>query len=179
MDPLEELKHRFAIEKVMQRYARGVDRLQWDDVRACFHKDAPDEHGDVVGTFEDMITYTIKRHTRIPFSQHFLGNCLIEFTNEGVAVVETYFVAWQMMTGDETSGDTDLDIFGRYLDRFERRGEEWRIAHRKVIFDSMRARTSQEVPIKPNWIRGQRDTSDPIYEFRYQAGLANQHSQDF
>lgn len=44
MDPLEELKHRFAIEKVMQRYARGVDRLQWDDVRACFHKDAPDEH---------------------------------------------------------------------------------------------------------------------------------------
>jgi hypothetical protein len=75
------------------------------------------------------------------------------------------------MTGDQTSGDTDLDIFGRYLDRFERRDGEWRIAHRKVIFDSMRSRPSQEVPIKPNWIRGQRDSSDPIYEFRHQAGV--------
>jgi 3-phenylpropionate/cinnamic acid dioxygenase small subunit len=172
MHPLEELRHRMEIEKVMLRYARGVDRMHWDEVRACFHPGAGDEHGDVVGSYEDMIAYTIERHKRIPFSQHFLGNSLIEFADTETAIVETYFVAWQKMTGDAASGDTDLDIFGRYLDRFERRQGAWRVARRKVIFDSFRARPSREVPIKPNWIHGRRDDNDPIYAFRREAGLA-------
>lgn len=171
MDPLDQLRSRVEIENVMLRYARGVDRLQWDAVRACFHPDARDEHGDVTGTYEDMIAYTIERHKRIPFSQHFLANCLIEFVDQDNAVVETYFVAWQRMTGDDASGDTDLDIFARNLDHFERRNVEWRVARRKVIFDSFRARPSQEVPIKPNWILGKRDDTDPIYPFRRRIGI--------
>jgi len=171
MNPLEQMRSRMEIEDVMRRYARGVDRLQWDAVRACFHPGAPDEHGDVTGTYEDMIAYTIERHKGIPFSQHFLGNCLIEFADRDNAVVETYFVAWQKMTGADTSGDTDLDIFGRYLDHFARRDGEWRVARRKVLFDSFRARASQDVPLKPNWIRGKRDDSDPLFPFRREIGV--------
>lgn len=171
MDPLEQLRSRMEIEDVLRRYARGVDRLQWDAVRACFHPGAPDEHGDVTGTFEDMIAYTIERHKRIPFSQHFLGNSLIEFADSDNAVVETYFVASQKTTDEEGAKDTDLDIFARYLDHFQRRNGEWRVARRKVIFDSFRARPSQEVPIKSNWIRGRRDDADPIYPFRHEVGI--------
>ena len=172
MDTIDELRHRLDIQKVMTRYARGVDRLDWDLVRDCFHPDAIDEHADTVGSIEDVIDVTARRHQRIPFSVHFLGNCTIEFASPSVAVVETYFITFQRISAGRTTGETDLDVFGRYVDRFEQRDSVWRIARRKVVFDSMRARPAETAELKPSWIIGQRDGSDAIYDALRAVGLA-------
>jgi hypothetical protein len=49
--------------------------------------------------------------------------------------------------------------FGRYLDRFERRGGEWRIAFRQVLVDIARP------GLDPGeFAAGRRDRRDPSYE---------------
>ena len=51
--------------------------------------------------------------------------------------METYFTALQR---DRDAQGTAREVFlaGRYLDRFEKRGEEWRIAQRTVVYDWVR-----------------------------------------
>jgi len=59
---------------------------------------------------------------------------------------------------------------GRYVDRFERRGAEWRIAHRVAISDwwSLVPRNHLPVPdgMEDKLIRGRQDRSDPYFEMR-------------
>jgi hypothetical protein len=51
--------------------------------------------------------------------------------------VESYFQGYHVMRGE---GKPTASLQGgRYLDRFEKRGEEWRIIRRKVVVDWFRA----------------------------------------
>jgi hypothetical protein len=176
------------IQDMMMRYARGVDRRDWPSVRDCFHDDATDNHGDFSGNIDEFIAWVSVMHAQVPFSCHFLGNCCIEFATDAKAVVETNFVATlqlgaasqkhraMLMQGGASSdgassGDTDMDVYGRYLDIFERRDDRWRIAKRMTVFDATRMYASQPGPLKPNWTLGKRDGTDPIYAWRKLGGL--------
>ena len=133
MDKLSELVAKNEIEEVIFRYARGVDRRDWDAVSACFHPDAIDQHGEFTGTPPEFIEWVRKRHANVPFSMHFVGNCLIEFMDDRRAAVETYFIAMQRrevpsINGLDSENGTDHEVFGRYCDVFERRQDVWRIA---------------------------------------------------
>ena len=65
---------------------------------------------------------------------------------DGTATAETYFTAFHRMRarGDplaaENAYDTEMDYFvgGRYLDRFESRGGEWKIVQRTGMTDWVR-----------------------------------------
>ena len=50
---------------------------------------------------------------------------------------ESYSQAYHVID-DENSGGYDLFVAGRYIDRFEKRDEEWRIAARSIIVDWFR-----------------------------------------
>ncbi len=52
------------------------------------------------------------------------------------AAVETYFLAWQR---DRRADGSEHETFlaGRYVDRFEKRSDEWRVAARVVVYDWM------------------------------------------
>jgi hypothetical protein len=52
---VEKLIARQEIADVIYRYARGIDRLDFDLVRACYHPDAFDDHGSFAGSVEDFI----------------------------------------------------------------------------------------------------------------------------
>ena len=43
------------IADVIYRYARGIDRLDLELVRACYHPDAYDDHGSMGGTVDEFI----------------------------------------------------------------------------------------------------------------------------
>lgn len=167
MDNISQLLARQEIHDTLLRYARGVDRRDWESVRACFHPDAIDSHGNFLGNPEDFIEWVKERHADVPFAMHFLGNCLIEFIDDDTAAVETYFVAIQRRektdTDEKTCG-TDAEIFGRYCDRFEKRAEEWRVADRKVVYDSARILPSTNHLRDPVGIGGRRDFSDEVYK---------------
>jgi hypothetical protein len=63
---------------------------------------------------------------------------------------ESYFQAYHLIE-DESSGSYDLVVAGRYVDRFEKRNDEWRIAQRSIIVDWFRqyADTCQFADKKP------------------------------
>ncbi len=79
-------------------------------------------------------------------------------------------------TGGVSGGEgsaTDAMSWARYIDRFERRGGEWRIARRTVAFDSS---LMSDVPANapafdPRWAVSRREKEDPIYRERAAMGL--------
>jgi SnoaL-like domain len=171
VDKLSELVARQEIHDVLVRYARGVDRRDWPTVRACFHDDADDQHGEFTGGADAFVDWVSTRHASIPFAMHFLGNCLIEFLGPEAAFVETYFIAMQRR--ETSSGEpksktvaTDVDVFARYCDRFERRAGEWRIASRRVVYDSTRTQASSNHLRKLVGVLGRRDHGDPVYRLK-------------
>ncbi len=58
MDPrLQALLDKQEIEEVVLRYCRGIDRRDFDLVRACYHPDARDHHGSFDGTVEEFVAW--------------------------------------------------------------------------------------------------------------------------
>jgi len=162
LEKIDELVARSEISDSLCRYARGVDRRDWPAVRACYHDDATDEHGSFSGSADGFIDWVSTRHAALPFSMHFLGNCLIEFLDDTTAAVETYFIAMQRR---ETDGEpTDHEVFGRYVDRFEKRDGEWRVATRRVVYDSTRAQPATHHMRKLVGALGRRDGDDPVFQ---------------
>jgi hypothetical protein len=72
---------------------------------------------------------------RFERTSHFLGNMLIDVDlAKDVARAETYAVAYHRYH-DEERRATDMTAGLRYVDRFERRDGEWRIARRVCAFE--------------------------------------------
>jgi hypothetical protein len=119
------------------RYCRGVDRLDEDLLQGVYWPGAIDDHISFVGTGQDFITHCIKALSTMDQTMHLLGNILIEMEGESTAHTETYFHAFHRLR-PESGRPEDLMVGGRYVDRFEKRLDEWRIASRVVIIDWFR-----------------------------------------
>ena len=170
---LRRLADRAEIHDVMCRYARGIDRGDEDLVRAAYHPDAYDDHVHYKGDVEGFIAATAKRMAGVDNSMHFLGNCLIEFAGPDLALVETYFASRRTRApaGEEAaelaSGDAICrQQWGRYLDRFERRDGQWRVAKRLVVVDARFDSVARGGARDDKLVWGTRDRTDPYYEFR-------------
>jgi hypothetical protein len=184
---LARLADRLDIQEVLYRYARGVDRRDWELVRSVYHVDAWDDHGNYKGDVDSFIENLKKRHAFIEQSMHVVTNCIIEFDGPDSAVVESYYITYQRLLpgagqfrlnylSREPLGDDDAmqgQAIGRYVDRFERRDGTWRIARRTVVFEVYRG--SPTVPgggLKPNWVTPRRDGDDAIEQLLAEKGLA-------
>lgn len=177
-DALQRLVEKDAIRDLMARYARGVDRGDWDLVRSTYFPDAWDDHGDFKGGTEEFIAWVTARTRDATQVMHFLGQCLIELAKPDVAVVETHFMTAHTLGPRarrhykvEGDGDTvQISSYGRYVDRVEKRGGEWRIARRIVVIEATRV-AGQTPPLGADWARQRRDGDDPIFQLRREAGL--------
>lgn len=132
---LGELADREAIRDCLYRYCRGIDRADEAALRSAYWPDATDRHGPYQGTATGFIEWAMGRLSQGRRNVHMVGNIAIEL-NGAVAAVESYFLAMQAdHTPEGTARDTLL--CGRYVDRFERRDGEWRVAARVVSYDWM------------------------------------------
>jgi len=179
-DALQRLVDKDEIRDLMARYARGVDRGDWDGVRATYHGDAYDDHGDYKGGIDGFIDFARSRTGGATQVMHFLGECLIEFATADVAVAETYFFTAHTLgpeaqrqygAGSDGGAPVQLSHYGRYVDRVERRDGIWRIAHRIVVFEAARVSLDAAPPLKPDWGKHRRDAQDPIFKMREAVGL--------
>ncbi|WP_417210536.1 nuclear transport factor 2 family protein [Antarctobacter sp.] len=165
MEDVLRLIAKAEIEDCLKRYARGIDRRDWTLARGCFHDDATDHHGAFHGNGDEFIAWVSARHADLPFAMHYLLNCLVEFRTDSLAAVETYF--WAIQRSETISADgkkaQDHEVFGRYIDRFENRGDGWKIAQRKVVYDSTRTQPSTQHLRKIVGLLGRRDAQDPVY----------------
>jgi hypothetical protein len=172
-DTIQRLADRAAIWDAMCRYARGVDRGDEAVIRSAYHPDAFDDHIAYRGGVDGFVAWLVENFEGYDNSMHFLGQCLVEFAGPDRALVETYYASRRLRVpqGDEAAGLAPGDMicrqsWGRYLDRFEKRGGEWRIAHRTLVIDNRFtsvAKGGERTGAGP-W--GMRDTSDPLYAAR-------------
>jgi hypothetical protein len=167
---LQALIHRAEIYDAMCRYARGVDRGDWELVRDAYYPDAYDDHGDYKGDVAGLIAWLKERFANTENGTHLLGNCLTEFAGPELALVETSFVSQRLrahVSGagvNAGSGDAMCrQSWGRYVDRFERRQGEWRVAHRTVVLDSVFTFAARDALRTGSAIWSKRDRSDYIY----------------
>lgn len=122
------------IRDVIYRYCRGIDRRDYDLVRACYHPDATDDHGDFRGGVEDFIAYVQRGLPRFERTMHFIGNLLVEPDGDR-ARVESYAVAYHRLRESRTKPERDFVIGLRYVDDFTRRDRAWRIGARVCVFE--------------------------------------------
>lgn len=170
---LRALADREEIKECLYRYARGVDRGDLELVRSTYFSDAFDDHVEYKGNVDGLIEWLRQRFASVDNSIHFLGNCLIEFASESFAFAETYFASRRLRL--PTDGEkhqmepTDAicrQSWGRYLDHFEKRNGEWRVAHRVVVMEAVFTTVAKGgVRSSPStWAH--RDRTDLLYSSR-------------
>ena len=155
------------IRDVLMRYCRGVDRCDMELLRSVYHPDAIDEHGLFNGSateFCEFVIQHLKEPTQLVHSTN-ICNSLVEIEGDK-AHVESYYVAYIYSKGDDGQF-YDTTVGGRYVDRFEKRDDVWKIAHRVVVMDWNRHHPSQAVWDQGMFaeltVRGTKDKSDPVY----------------
>ena len=182
---VERLLDRAAIQDALARYARGVDRRNWDYLLSAFHPGAPVDQGDYKGPIEGMVDAMRSRHAMIEQASHLIANCLIEFDSPDGAVVETYFLALlrnahfppemrRALLGEkaEREGKIDLRSLGRYVDRFERRNGEWRIAGRVCVAETVTGELAPtERTFSTNWVEQSREPDVALWRMRTEFGI--------
>jgi hypothetical protein len=134
---VEELADREAIRHCLARYCRGIDRLDEELLQSVYWDGATDDHVNFVGTGQDFIPFVYRALQPMHQTQHLIGNILIDLDGKTAAHCETYFQAFHSIP-NTGGGASDLFVGGRYVDRFEKRSDEWRIASRVVIIDWFR-----------------------------------------
>jgi hypothetical protein len=143
---MAELADREAIRDCLYRYCRGVDRCDEQMLRSAYWEDAYDDHCLFAGAREALIAWVMPLLRAREATQHKITNALIRLRGAD-ADVESYFEGYHVVrSGERLTANLQG---GRYLDRFERRGEEWRILRRKVVVDWFR-----EFPDAGDWTRG-------------------------
>jgi hypothetical protein len=163
---LLELLDKQEIHERLALYCRGVDRADPELISQAFHPDAMADHGHVFFTGED-IAETLMQMSKARTSDagvHLLGNVLIEIDGDD-AYSEAYFL-------DYSERDRQGEVFllsrcARYIDRWEKRSDAWRITYRRVV-DSW----NRIDPVLERWpgadkfllAKGGRD--DAIYDVR-------------
>src|SRR5579863_3701746 len=86
---LQQLLDEAEIKRVHIRYCRGIDRMDWDLVRSCYHPDAIDRHGVYNGGVEGFIEWAAQLLPAFECTQHFTGNQYVQIDGD-VACAEHY-----------------------------------------------------------------------------------------
>jgi hypothetical protein len=128
---LRELVDRNEIHRVMMRYARGLDRLDNGLARSCYWDDATEDHGQFVGDPDGFIRYADATTLMFEAVQHGILNHICDLQGDE-AFTETYY----QFTGVTAGDGPNFVSTGRYVDHFQKRQGEWRIANRITIIES-------------------------------------------
>ena len=153
------LADRQAIDDLLNRYARGVDRHDAEIMASVFHPDAVDNHGNFLGGPEAFVDWVNPLHAgKTVAHQHCLTTQLCELDGDR-AWTETYVsFTLHMKTGQLMYGS------GRYIDRLEKRDGEWRIALRQTMTDSRFEADGTAFASTAPSVRGTWDRTDPSFD---------------
>ena len=159
---IEELVAKAQITDLVYRYSRGVDRLDADLLRSVYWPDGTDDHGIFAGNAMDYVDWVMAYVGAWISTHHDNTNIMIELDGD-TAFAESHWTGWYRLRAGEDIVDNVSN--GRYLDRFERRNGEWRIAHRVCVSDWNRSApfTGED---RDHRLRGRRGTADLVYQLR-------------
>jgi ketosteroid isomerase-like protein len=151
------------ITEALTRFSRGMDRLDRDLFLSAFHDDAEMAAGPFVGTVQECADWSFPMHVEGQIlTHHALLNITIDLDGD-TAHTETYYL-FVARNKDESL----VQAGGRYIDRFERRDGEWKIALRTNAIEWAGLLPSIPIPfsdVADLYGNGApaRDKSDPSY----------------
>lgn len=165
-----ELLAKREITELLYRYCRGVDRLDMELVRSCYHPDATDSHGTFQGTVDEYLEWSERLLRRYTGSTHTVLNVFVEIDPELVVAANGETVQWARSEAHGiarhwTEGgppELNLSVGFRFIDDVTRRdGGPWLIQRRVATTEWVRE--EQFRPFDERFLRGSRDRSDPVY----------------
>ena len=163
----QELLDEFQLRKLVHGYCRAVDRGDIERLKDLYHDDAVDAHGEFsAGTVDAFLHELAASRRHIKAMQHNITTVNFVIARD-TAEGEIYTIAVHTLAGRDH--DLDLVIGGRYLDKYEKRDNIWKIAQRLVVTDWAQVRDPSAMDLSHPITRGTRkgtlDASDPSYEF--------------
>ncbi|MFL6798553.1 MAG: nuclear transport factor 2 family protein [Xanthobacteraceae bacterium] len=169
---LDELQARTAIEDCLKQFARAVDRQDWAAARKTYHDDAIDDHGFFKGPPDAFLGHIEKLHEHQDHSMHLNTNVLIEFQSPERAFVETYVLVLQRFRPGASNVPANAAglrnmACARYLDHFEKRDGEWRVARRTLVLgDVVSGPMTEAAAPLAGFTTQKHGLDDPLYRLR-------------
>jgi ketosteroid isomerase-like protein len=164
---LREVLDEFALRKLVHAYCRAVDRGDFAKLRELYHNDAVDAHGEFsTGGVDEFLSTLAASRPHIRSMQHNITT--VNFAINGqVAEGEVYTIA--MHTFGAEARDVDVIVGGRYLDKYEKRDDTWKIIERTIVTDWARVNDPSSVdlshPITRGTLKGSTGADDPSRQF--------------
>ena len=131
---LQELVDRKQIEDVVARYARTLDWLDDEGQASCYWPDADIDYGFFKGKAADFLPVVMQTERNSDRRWHMLGGLIVKFNSDTTASSECYGIFAGASRQDDGSLAGNL-YGGRYIDEWEKRGNEWRISARIYLLD--------------------------------------------
>lgn len=126
---------RLACAEVIQRWGFARDQGRWDDLLATFHPDGTIHVSWFRGAFPDFVERCRQNHGKGSRAKHLLWPARIALHGDrATSEVNVAILVRQTIEGIEV----DLTSYGRFLDRLERRGGEWRMIERSALYEQDR-----------------------------------------
>ncbi|QIG80807.1 nuclear transport factor 2 family protein [Stakelama tenebrarum] len=129
---LEAIHAREMIRDCVARVARGEDRRDRDLLKTAYWPGAAMDYGIFAGDLDAYLDWIVPGSPAVLLTQHFIGQTLIAVEGD-TAKAESHVIAYHRV--DYGSEHRDLAMGGRYLDSFEKRDGQWRIAARTMLYD--------------------------------------------
>lgn len=168
---LGSLEDREAIREIIALYAHAIDRRRWELMASLFHPGATFGFGPIEGDWRGFVEQARAIIDPCVATQHQLGQTLIGFADHETAHCETYLTAMHLVPAGYPRPEVFPDrgetyaavIAGRYVDRFEKRDGEWRVARRQGLYDWREFRMIGEATLAamPEGACGYHDARDP------------------
>jgi len=162
---------RVALRDLVMRYCRGADRRDFGLVRSLYHDDAIDDHGAMFrGGPDAFVAWLPEATAPWELTIHSITNSLFAIDGdqaEGEHHVCAYHRTWPPQR-------REYIVYGRYLDRYERRHGEWKFSYRSLVFDRGEIRPVDEaafVKLGGDAAHGRCDGEDPSWRFPLLARL--------
>jgi hypothetical protein len=146
-----------AITEQLVKYCRAMDRCDHALGCAVFHTDAEADYGEMFkGSGHGFVEFALRSHMSMLTHSHHISNVLIEVKT---AASETC-VTMMCRVASADGARRDFRSIGRYVDQWETRDGEWRIARRRYVhgFDDSWPVTQASFPTD-----GRRDGDDISY----------------
>ncbi len=159
---LRHLRDRQDILDCIQRESRARDRQDVEQIASCWWEDGVDEHGPVITRVPDYPARANAGHQAFfHMTSHNITNHICEIDGD-TAHCESYVVGALFWLKENKT----TIAFGRYLDRLERRGGEWRMHTRRCTIEitaDADASWANSQAVK-GFLKGLWSKQDPSYE---------------
>ena len=128
----QQLSDLESIRDAAKRYCHGVDRMDADCMKSAYWPEGTDDHGVFSGNAHEFVEMCIPAQRQWRSTLHTILNHQIDLDPDGRhATGEIYNITYMFR---EDNGHLET-WYGRYLDKYEKRGDEWRILNRVCVHE--------------------------------------------